>query len=388
MNILIVAYIDLDKNGGQATHLREVVNNLSKLGNNVTLLCPKFKRKNLINCSKIIEIPAIRERPTKNTIIFQSIFSIFMLSYILNHHTDIIYIRHSPFNILPLLISRMMKIPCIIEVNYSLHELRMLMSNIVICPIKIIDKLSLNLASNIITVADDLKWHIHTDYNISGNKIFVVSNGADIDKFKPTLSQDARKLLMLDNDSKYVCFVGGIKRWQGLEFLVKCAPMVLEKEPNTKFLIVGKGSYFNNIIDLVNKSGIEKNFIFAHNIPHNNVPTYINASDICVAPFCKGRIASPIKIYEYMACGKPVIASDISGIGNLLEKSFAGTSVPPNDVVSLADNIIKLLRDEKLRTIMGQNARKYIVENYTWNITAKKILEICGTEIDKNGRHI
>lgn len=376
MKIFIITYIDLDKNGGQATHLREVVNNLSKLNGDVTLLCPKFDRKDLINCSKIVEVPGIRERPTKNTIILQGLYSILMVPRILRHKIDVVYIRHSPFNILPLLVSKIMGTPCIIEVNYSIHELKMLMSDIIIFPIKIIDKLSFNLADGIVAVADDLKGHIHKDYNISNEKIFVIPNGADIDVFRPILTDKAKELSGLDNNSRYICYVGGLKKWQGIEFLVKSAPAILEKEPNTKFLIIGRGNS-DDLINLAKKLGVDKKFIFIYDVPHESVPIYINVGDICVAPFCKGRIASPIKIYEYMACGKPIVASDISGIGDLLEKSFAGVSVPPNDVTSLSENIVTLLKDDKLRDIMGKNARKYIIENCTWNMTAKRVLDVC-----------
>lgn len=386
MNIFVIAYIDLDKNGGQATHLREIVNNLDKLNNDITLLCPKFRHKDSINCSRIIEIPVLRKRQIINTIMFQYLFSISMTLYILRHNVDIIYIRHSQFNILPLLISRLMRIPCIIEINYSIPELRMLMPNIIIYMIKVIDKLSFNLANSIIAVANDLKDEISTTYRISNKKIFVISNGADIDKFRPIAPNDARELLRLNNDLKYICYIGGMTRWQGLEFLVKSAPIILEQEQNVRFLMVGKGNYLSNIMDLTEKIGVKKNFIFIHGAPHEKVPIYINAGDICVAPFYKGRIASPIKIYEYMACGKPIIASNISDIGSLLEKSSAGISIPPNDDILLAENIIKLLKDEKLRDIMSKNARKYIIENCTWEITAKRVLDVCTMEIDKMDR--
>lgn len=376
MNIFIIAYIDLDGNGGSATHLREIVNNLGKLDNKVTLLCPKFRSKNLVNCSKIIEVPGFRNKPTKNTIILQGLFGIRMTAYILTHNVDIIYIRHSPFNILPILVSRIVNIPCIIETNYSYKELKMQIPNIILFPIKIIDKLSYNLTDYIVTVSNNLKDDIYSTHNIDKNKIFVIPNGADIDKFKPCNSKNAKELLKLDKDFRYICFVGSMKIWQGLDYLVKSAPIILKDIPNVKFLIVGNGSHLNNVINMTEEMNVRNNFIFYKNVPNERVPIYINAGDICVAPFCKGRIASPIKIYEYMACGKPIIASSINGISDLLEKSSAGIPVPPNDAVQLADNIIKLLNDEKLRDIMGKNARKYVIENYTWKVTAKRILDI------------
>ena len=91
-------------------------------------------------------------------------------------------------------------------------------------------------------------------------------------------------------------------------------------------------------------------------------------ADVCVAPFIRVRNEriglSPLKIYEYLACGKPVVASDIKGIGDLLRNSNAGIGVKPEDPVELANAIIKLLKNEKLRGKMGKNGRKIVINNY------------------------
>lgn len=373
MNIMAICYIDLDKMDGQAIHFTEIVNNLYKLGNKVTVLCPSFRKKNGLFCSNIIKIPMIRDRPVKNSVIFQWSFCAIMTAYLLKNSVDIVYIRHAPFNVLPILLSKIMRIPCIIEVNYSIKELETLkISRGAIFSIMMVDKIAYNMASNIIVITKNLKDDIYSVYNTDINKIFVIPNGADIYKFKPII--DAKDILRLDKSFRYVCFVGHVEQWQGVDCIVKSAPLILEKIPNVKFMIIGSGKSIYNIIEDTKKLNIYDKFLFLGDIPHEKVPIYINASDLCVAPFHKGRIASPIKIFEYMACEKPVVASDISEVGKLLRESSAGFSIEPNDHIALAENVVKLLLDERLRSEMGRNGRIFIIENHTWEIAVKNTL--------------
>lgn len=381
MNIIAMCYIDLDKMDGQAIHFTEIINNFYKLDNVVTVLCPSFRKKNGLHCSNIIKVPMIKDRPVVNSVMFQGLFCIMMMVNVFMHKTDIIYIRHVPFNILPILISKIMRIPCIIEVNYSIKELKTLkISKGAIFAIMIVDKIAYSIVDNIIVITSNLKDSIHSIYNTDINKISVVPNGADIYKFRPMVG--AKDILKLDKNFWYICFVGHVELWQGIDCIIKSVPLILEKIPNIKFLIIGSGKSLYDIIDDTKKLNIYDKFLFLGDVQHEKVQIYINASDLCVAPFHKGRIASPIKIFEYMACEKPVVASDISDVGKLLRESSAGLSIEPNDYIAFAENIIKLLLDERLRSQMGKNGRKFIMENHTWEIVAKNTLKI--SQRDKN----
>ena len=137
----------------------------------------------------------------------------------------------------------------------------------------------------------------------------------------------------LDANYKYVCFVGHLAPWQGVEYLIKSSPYILNKCPNTKFVIVGEGPKFDELVKLVNHLNISQNYLFTGYVNYETVPLYINASNICVAPFVierNERIGlSALKLYEYLACGKPVVASKITGIEELLSASNGGISVAP-----------------------------------------------------------
>ena len=84
-----------------------------------------------------------------------------------------------------------------------------------------------------------------------------------------------------------------------------------------------------------------------------------------------------LKTYEYLACGKPIVASSIPGVHDLIESSGGGISVTPEDPEELANAVVRLLSDEKARAEMGKKGRKYVVKNHSWDGVAGKILEIC-----------
>jgi len=245
-------------------------------------------------------------------------------------------------------------------------------------------KKALSFSDRIIAVTPGIKSSLENLYNIPGEKIVVVSNGANTSLFKPLEQDTCRKELSL-SPGPYVCFVGNLAPWQGVEYLVKAAPSVLSRLPECRFLIVGDGIMKNELIILSKELEVEDKFIFTGVVAYEKVPRYINASDACVAPFIVARNAkiglSPLKLYEYMACGKPVVASNISGVSDALESSQGGIPVLPENPGALAEAIIKLLEDSELSKKMGSKGLSYVTENYSWYSVAKQVDRVCKAEL-------
>ena len=126
-----------------------------------------------------------------------------------------------------------------------------------------------------------------------------------------------------------IAFVGNLAPWQGVNILIESAFQLLVNNENLKFLIVGEGSLRDSLEKRVSDSKYEKKFIFTGMIQYEDIPILINIADICVAPFIskRNRITgvSPIKVFEYMACGKPVICSRIEGL-EFIEEEGVGSS--------------------------------------------------------------
>jgi glycosyltransferase involved in cell wall biosynthesis len=202
----------------------------------------------------------------------------------------------------------------------------------------------------------------------------VVPNGADIQLFHPI--EDARKVLSLDKDTFLVGYMGTLKAWQGMEYLLTAIPYVL-KEEQVKVLIVGGGELKQWLLSTISRMGLQEHIIVHDEVDHTEVPFYISACDVCVLlkkPLSSGY--SPLKLYEYMACQRPVVASRLHGFESL-EYEGAGILVNPEDPGEVARAILTLLRDEPLRETMGKNGRSFVEKYHTWEKTTHDISTIC-----------
>jgi len=378
VKILLICDVTLNDKDAQNIHVIELFNSLVTLSE-VSLFVPKPK-KIKYNFSNIKYVPWLAIPPL-GLISYQISLFFNLYFYCRKKRADAIYVRQSEFSFIPLIISKYFKIPYFVEVNgLILYEMKMFgKSKLNIAVTRLSEKLGYQHAIKIIAVTQGVKKSIMDLYNVSEEKIVVIQNGANIDSFKP-LDKDLINTLNLDTSSRYVLFVGNFAPWQGIENLIKSAPSILREYKNVKFLIVGDGIMKKELINITENMGLTDYFIFTGTIPYEEVPLYINASDICVAPFVNKRNKkiglSPLKIYEYAACGKPIVSSKIPNL-EFLEEKEAGILVNPENPEELAEAILTLLNNDELRESMGRNGRDYVVQNHSWQSIGKKVKEIC-----------
>ena len=295
----------------------------------------------------------------------------------------VIYARHGLPSIAAVLVSKLNHAPLILEANglYDVEAAINQWPSSVRRLTRIMELLTLRQAQAIVAVTNSLKDQISHSFGIRDDMITVISNGVDIGLHSPKNTSEMRRLKNLDPDRQVVCFVGNFVSWQGLPTLVDCAPIVLKSYPDTLFLLVGDGPLRSTLQSQVMCLHMADSFRFAGKVPHSEVPEYINTADVCVAPFggARNRLIglSPLKLYEYMACGKPVVASNIPGVGDLLTRNGCGLAVEPDDAIALAQNLIRLLSDDRLALEMGKRARKTAVEFFGWNTISERIEHVC-----------
>ncbi len=198
------------------------------------------------------------------------------------------------------------------------------------------------------------------------NKIIITTAGVDTDKFNTIPTSNIRKLYNLDN-KQVLCYVGENSAWHGIEDIVSLS----KKLPsNIKILLIGKNL----------ENYISDNIICPGFVPHNEVKNYILASDICLAPYNPSGVSfmkegfcfSPIKIFEYMACGKPIVAPNIDIIRNIISDNRCGILYIPGDIEDFHRVITFLLNNQELSDKLSANSLK-ASEKYTWNKVAEQI---------------
>lgn len=168
-------------------------------------------------------------------------------------------------------------------------------------------------------------------------------------------------------------------RSKGNEYLIKAVPKVVHEYPNCKFVILGHGPEFSRLLDLAKSLGVERHVVFTGTVPHSKMRIFYDMAEIVVVPSIKVGIveeATSISLLEAMSLGKPVIATRIGGLKKILTDGVDGLLVPDRDESALANAILLLLKNRKMREKIGKAARKTVLEKYNFESRAKTMLKI------------
>lgn len=179
-----------------------------------------------------------------------------------------------------------------------------------------------------------------------------------------------------------VMFVGTFGQWHGAEVFAKAAVQIAEKSPELplRFLFVGDGKTKPACVDLIDASrAARERTVFAGLIPQHETPAYLAAADAFVAPHVPNAdgskfFGSPTKLFEYMAMGKPIVASALDQIADVLIDGQTALLVRPGDSEDLAKGIGRLVKDRELGRRLGEAARAEVVRSYTWTRHVQEIM--------------
>ena len=213
-------------------------------------------------------------------------------------------------------------------------------------------------------------------YKFGTKKEYVFDSpvGADLERFKLGLDGDwVRERYHIKGD--LVLYIGQLHGAQYVDLFLKAANIVLHRYPEVSFMIIGEGFLESCLRRLAYQLGIEDRIIFTGAVSHEEVPYYIAASDICAAPFRDTQVTrckSPLKIVEYLASGKPIVASLVGEVRNMV--GGVGVLIKPGDYHSLAEGILRLLNDKNLRERLTQYTRIRAERKYNWSYTADSLL--------------
>jgi len=213
-----------------------------------------------------------------------------------------------------------------------------------------------------VTVTTDM---LKRTYNIPDGKCEVIPNGVDTELFRNY--GDTKEELGLEGF--IVGYVGVLREWVDLEPVFR-ALRDLNKE--IKMVVVGKEGQFKENVELAKNCGVYDRVTFMGMVPYSQVPKYISAMDVCLIPFKRGAIsenALPLKLFEYMACEKPVISTELPGVKAIADDKVMYVA----NHREYKEKIEFLFNNEKLRREMGKIGREFVVENYDWERIVRKL---------------
>lgn len=202
------------------------------------------------------------------------------------------------------------------------------------------------------------------------DKIVVIPYGINLADFDiQYLKDECRAKLGLPSDDRIVLFLGGFAPHKGPDVLLKAMPKIVNEAPDAKLVFVGNGRMRAELEGLSKKLDVEEHIKFAGFVDNISKALYYKSSDVFVLPSFSE--CSPLVNLEAMACGIPIVASNIGGVPDSVSDGENGLLVPPGDPEALADAIIYLLENEDVGKRMGKNGRTK-VEYYSWEKVAEE----------------
>jgi glycosyltransferase involved in cell wall biosynthesis len=285
---------------------------------------------------------------------------------------DLIYERYSLWSYAGMQFARLAGIPGILEVNAPLLEeqaehrglVNREAAEMVACN-------AFRAASAIVAVSDEVAEYVRT-FDIDPTCVHVIPNGVNTTRFAPGTVAS----LPAESGVFTVGFVGTLKPWHGLPSLVEAFDLLHQRTPATRLLIVGDGGERERTeADLIAR-GLGDAVHFTGAVDPSEIPGLLASMDVAVAPYPDNPnfYFSPLKVYEYMAAGIPVVASRIGQLAGLIDDGVNGLLTPPDDPAALATAIDRLRVDAALRERLSVAGRETVVDGKSWDAVARRVL--------------
>ncbi len=243
------------------------------------------------------------------------------------------------------------------------------------------DWINCKLAHQVIAITPGLGEMVQRRYRVPASRVCCIGSGTNLEEIRPLDPRRCREDLGIDASSPTAVFLGVLYEHQGVQTLISAMTNVVAREPRARLVIVGDGPMMATLRNQAHSSGLEDSVLFAGSVSYEQVQRYLGAATCCVAPFLSGRgEASPLKLFDYMAAGRPIVASEIPSIRDLLEASAAIVAVPPENASRLAEEILLLFGDPARCQSLGEAGRRYVEQHRGWAQIAERMISACSND--------
>jgi len=300
---------------------------------------------------------------------------------------DIIIFRYELYKLTPFLFSMLYKIPLVLEANgsaayesnkFGTHGNQRLAG--------FFEKRILRHAEAVYTVSNVLKNYFIKAYdNIDPSKYYTVPNGVDVKKMTPMDKEKAKQEIGF-SDTFIVGFVGSFAPWHDIDILIQSAEKLRSKR--IKYLLIGAGRKKEYYMNRVTRKRLDRTVIFLDPMSHEKIHLYLSAMDMTSAlslpTYGDDFHGSPIKLFEYMAMQKVVMATKFGQFMEIIRDHYNGFLIDLKDALQAEKAISECYHNPELLNVLGNNARKTIIEkDLTWDGNAKRVFNICTHLLEK-----
>lgn len=277
--------------------------------------------------------------------------------------------------------------PLIVEVNALLTEEARAFRSLEMRDLaRRIERRVLERADAVMAVSAPLAKRIAGN-GVPQRKVHVVPNGVDPSVFETGRDRkQCRADLGLSDDQFVVGFVGSLKPWHGVTVLLDAFARLRALDGSAHLLVVGSGPMQGELEQIIRGRHLTEAVTLTGAVDHHRVAGLMVAMDVATAPFVdlEDFYFSPIKVFEYMAAGTCVAASDQGQIAEVIQHRITGLLCPPNDPQALFENLDWARKSPRQRQELADRASRLVRQSYTWNHTARKVLAVVADVTARN----
>jgi len=236
-----------------------------------------------------------------------------------------------------------------------------------------VGKQVLQEADKIIVVSNATKNYV-LSLGADPEKVRVIHNGVDLERFKPLsgVKEEMRKKLGIPQDAIIVLTVRRLVYKNGIDTLLESAEIAVKNNPKLVFVVVGKGPDFEEVKEKIVQLEMERKFRLTGFVPDEDLPLYYNVADLFALPSKSGE-GLPLVALEALACGLPLIATNVGGTSEVMSEDY-GKLVPPNSPASFAEAVLEFSRKDL--PVLTKDLRKMMEQKYSWDQNVEKLGKI------------
>jgi len=367
--------------GAEGIHIREMVKAFRQLGNEVRVIGPT---------GEIPPTPSRKSRMLERVkrSVPHALYELLEIAYtaycfwrtvrsIRSFRPDFIYDRYITFNAGTILAGRVYRVPVFLEVNAPLAKERSVEPDERLAFRKLASWMESWICTNAtqtIVVSTPLKQYLES-IGVPRGKCIVMPNGVDPDRFSPRPRNEALlDQLGIHKDDLVVGFTGILRPWHGLDLLVDAVANMVRRGSKVFLLIVGDGPYRCSLENRVSELGVAGAVRITGRVAHEMVPEYVSLFDVAVSPRAT-FYASPMKVIEYMALGKPVVVPQTPNFLDIIDEGINGITFEDGNAAALEGALVALSDSPDNGKDLGLKGRQKVEArlNWLWNARA-----VCG----------
>lgn len=362
---------------GCSVHIQEIVKQFLRIESEVTLYAVRTGGDCCFESSRFrcVEYPIDPNLSITSREIMQECNAKRMAARVDVENTDLVYERYSLWSCEALMRAKQLRIPSVLEVNAPLIEEQSQHRALIRKKeAEMIRDLAFLAATTIVAVSERVAQYVRDHLPDSEHcKVHVVPNGVDTDRFRPGVQPHSA------NRHFTIGFLGTLKPWHGLESLISAFAMVQQRIPEVILRIIGDGPLRDSLNRQLLKSNpsLLSSIQWMGAVQPSEVPGQLTALDVAVAPYLDSPdfYFSPLKIFEYMAAGRAIVASSIGQLQSVIQDGHTGLLYTPGNAQQLADRICQLAKQPELISKLGRAARIEAEKSHSWRHVLETILK-------------